>query len=113
MRSSTSVQSRSSPVLRAPSLQYHQGRGEGIDQRTSAFAAQHRRLPNHRASAGARIHLHRHDRVGRTEKPPSSWMPDQVINKIVERIENGDFCIIFPDNVSRPTSTTSGYYGLR
>jgi len=35
---------------------------------------------------------------GRTEKPPGSWTPDQVIDVLVERMRNGDFYIICPDN---------------
>lgn len=35
---------------------------------------------------------------GRTEKPPGSWTPDQVIGMLVERMGNGDFYIICPDN---------------
>jgi len=35
---------------------------------------------------------------GRTEKPPGSWTPDQVIDVLVERMGNGDFYIICPDN---------------
>jgi NAD(P)-dependent dehydrogenase (short-subunit alcohol dehydrogenase family) len=35
---------------------------------------------------------------GRTEKPPGAWTPDQVIDMLVERMSNGDFYIICPDN---------------
>jgi len=35
---------------------------------------------------------------GRTEKPPGSWTPDQVVDVLVERMGNGDFYIICPDN---------------
>jgi len=35
---------------------------------------------------------------GRTEKPPGSWTPDQVIDVLVDRMGNGDFYIICPDN---------------
>ena len=35
---------------------------------------------------------------GRTEKPPGSWTPEQVIDVLVERMGNGDFYIICPDN---------------
>jgi NAD(P)-dependent dehydrogenase (short-subunit alcohol dehydrogenase family) len=35
---------------------------------------------------------------GRTEKPPGSWAPDQVIDELVERMGKGDFYIICPDN---------------
>src|SRR6516225_5206647 len=35
---------------------------------------------------------------GRTEKPPGSWTPDQVIDVLVERMGNGDFYILCPDN---------------
>jgi NAD(P)-dependent dehydrogenase (short-subunit alcohol dehydrogenase family) len=35
---------------------------------------------------------------GRAEKPPGSWTPDQVIDVLIERMGNGDFYIICPDN---------------
>lgn len=35
---------------------------------------------------------------GRAEKPPGSWTPEQVIDVLVERMGNGDFYIICPDN---------------
>jgi NAD(P)-dependent dehydrogenase (short-subunit alcohol dehydrogenase family) len=35
---------------------------------------------------------------GRTEKPPGSWTPDQVIDILIERMGKGDFYIICPDN---------------
>src|ERR1700757_40933 len=35
---------------------------------------------------------------GRTEKPPGSWTPDQVIDVLVERMGKSDFYIICPDN---------------
>jgi NAD(P)-dependent dehydrogenase (short-subunit alcohol dehydrogenase family) len=35
---------------------------------------------------------------GRTEKPPGAWTPDQVIDMLIERMGNGDFYIICPDN---------------
>jgi NAD(P)-dependent dehydrogenase (short-subunit alcohol dehydrogenase family) len=35
---------------------------------------------------------------GRTEKPSGSWTPDQVVDMLVERMGNGDFYIICPDN---------------
>jgi len=35
---------------------------------------------------------------GRTDKPPGSWTPDQVVDMLVERMGNGDFYIICPDN---------------
>ena len=35
---------------------------------------------------------------GRTEKPPGSWMPDQVVNFMVAAMAAGDFYIICPDN---------------
>ena len=35
---------------------------------------------------------------GRTEKPPGSWTPDQVVDMLVERMGQGDFYIICPDN---------------
>ena len=35
---------------------------------------------------------------GRSEKPPGSWTPEQVIDILVERMGDGDFYIICPDN---------------
>jgi len=35
---------------------------------------------------------------GRSEKPPGSWTPEQVIDILVARIGDGDFYIICPDN---------------
>ena len=36
--------------------------------------------------------------LGRTEKPPDAWTPDQVVDMLVERMGAGDFYIICPDN---------------
>ena len=35
---------------------------------------------------------------GRSEKPPGSWTPEQVIDILVARMGDGDFYIICPDN---------------
>jgi NAD(P)-dependent dehydrogenase (short-subunit alcohol dehydrogenase family) len=35
---------------------------------------------------------------GRTEKPPGSWTPEQVVNFMVAAMAAGDFYIICPDN---------------
>ena len=35
---------------------------------------------------------------GRSEKPPGSWTPEQVIDILMERMGDGDFYIICPDN---------------
>jgi NAD(P)-dependent dehydrogenase (short-subunit alcohol dehydrogenase family) len=35
---------------------------------------------------------------GRTEKPPGSWMPEQVVDFMVAALAAGDFYIICPDN---------------
>ena len=35
---------------------------------------------------------------GRTEKPPGSWMPEQVVDLMVGVMAAGDFYIICPDN---------------
>ena len=37
-------------------------------------------------------------RRGRTEKPPGSWTPEQVVDKLIEGMAAGDFYIICPDN---------------
>lgn len=35
---------------------------------------------------------------GRTEKPPGSWTPEQVVDFMVAAMAAGDFYIIYPDN---------------
>jgi len=35
---------------------------------------------------------------GRTEKPPGAWMPDQVVDMLIQGMNQGDFYIICPDN---------------
>ena len=35
---------------------------------------------------------------GRTEKPPGAWLPDQVVDLLVEGIARDDFYILCPDN---------------
>jgi NAD(P)-dependent dehydrogenase (short-subunit alcohol dehydrogenase family) len=35
---------------------------------------------------------------GRTEKPPGAWLPDQVVDRLIEGIRLGDFYILCPDN---------------
>jgi NAD(P)-dependent dehydrogenase (short-subunit alcohol dehydrogenase family) len=37
-------------------------------------------------------------RRNRTEKPPGAWTPEQVVDMLVERMNQGDFYIICPDN---------------
>jgi NAD(P)-dependent dehydrogenase (short-subunit alcohol dehydrogenase family) len=37
-------------------------------------------------------------RLGRTTKPPGSWVPEQVIDTLVAGMAAGDFYIICPDN---------------
>ncbi len=37
-------------------------------------------------------------RRGRAEKPPGAWTPEQVIDFMEERLEEGDFYILCPDN---------------
>lgn len=37
-------------------------------------------------------------RRSRTEKPPASWMPEKVVDKLIEGMAAGDFYIICPDN---------------
>ncbi len=37
-------------------------------------------------------------RRGRTEKPPGAWMPDQVVDMLIEGMKQGDFYILCPDN---------------
>ena len=39
---------------------------------------------------------------GRTEKPASAWMPDQVVDRLVEGMTAGDFYIICIDNETTP-----------
>lgn len=41
---------------------------------------------------------------GRTEKPPGAWVPDQVVDMLVDSMHRGDFYIVCPDNdVTRET----------
>jgi len=35
---------------------------------------------------------------GRTERPPGAWLPDQVVDMLIEGIGRGDFYILCPDN---------------
>jgi NAD(P)-dependent dehydrogenase (short-subunit alcohol dehydrogenase family) len=35
---------------------------------------------------------------GRTEKPAGAWLPDQVVDLLIEGITRGDFYILCPDN---------------
>jgi NAD(P)-dependent dehydrogenase (short-subunit alcohol dehydrogenase family) len=39
---------------------------------------------------------------GRTEKPASAWMPDQVVQRLVDGMAAGDFYIICADNETTP-----------
>jgi NAD(P)-dependent dehydrogenase (short-subunit alcohol dehydrogenase family) len=41
---------------------------------------------------------------GRTEKPPGAWVPDQVVDMLIDSMHRGDFYIVCPDNdVTRET----------
>jgi len=35
---------------------------------------------------------------GRTEKPPGAWVPDQVVDTLIDSMHRGDFYILCPDN---------------
>ncbi len=35
---------------------------------------------------------------GRTEKPPGAWLPDQVVDLLIDGVHRGDFYILCPDN---------------
>jgi NAD(P)-dependent dehydrogenase (short-subunit alcohol dehydrogenase family) len=35
---------------------------------------------------------------GRTERPPGSWVPDQVVDMLIDGMNRGDFYILCPDN---------------
>lgn len=37
-------------------------------------------------------------RRNRTEKPPGAWVPDQVVDMLVDGMNRGDFYILCPDN---------------
>ena len=37
-------------------------------------------------------------RRGRTEKPPGAWLPDQVVDMLVDAINQDEFYILCPDN---------------
>ncbi len=36
------------------------------------------------------------------EKPPSAWLPEQVVDHLFERLASGDFYILCPDNETTP-----------
>jgi hypothetical protein len=35
---------------------------------------------------------------GRQEKPPGAWLPDQVVDMLIEGVNRRDFYILCPDN---------------
>jgi hypothetical protein len=35
---------------------------------------------------------------GRAEKPPGAWVPDQVVDLLIDGLRRGDFYILCPDN---------------
>ena len=35
---------------------------------------------------------------GRAEKPPGAWVPDQVVDLLIDGMHRGDFYILCPDN---------------
>jgi NAD(P)-dependent dehydrogenase (short-subunit alcohol dehydrogenase family) len=35
---------------------------------------------------------------GRTEKPPGAWVPDQVVDMLIDGMRRGDFYVLCPDN---------------
>jgi NAD(P)-dependent dehydrogenase (short-subunit alcohol dehydrogenase family) len=35
---------------------------------------------------------------GRAEKPPGAWVPDQVVDMLVDGMHRGDFYVLCPDN---------------
>jgi len=37
-------------------------------------------------------------RGGRAEKPPGAWTPDQVVDRLIAGVNQGDFYILCPDN---------------
>ena len=37
-------------------------------------------------------------RRGRTEKPPGAWLPEQVVDMLIDGMNKGDFYILCPDN---------------
>jgi hypothetical protein len=54
------------------------------------------RIASYRASSG--VDLYRHDARGRTEQPPGSWMPEQVVDCMMAAMAASDFYIICTDN---------------
>ena len=73
----------------------------GIKVLTEGLAHSLRNTPDCRISAhllvpGATFTGRTRD--GRTEKPPGSWLPHQVIEVMIEALNAGDFYIICPDN---------------
>jgi short-subunit dehydrogenase len=68
---------------------------------TEALAHQLRNVPGCKVSAHLLVPGFTYTgitRPRRSEKPPGAWSPEQVIDMMIERMGEGDFYIICPDN---------------
>lgn len=73
----------------------------GIKVLTEALAHELRNVPGCRITAHLLVPGFTFTgitRPRRTEKPPGAWLPEQVVDMMVERMSAGDFYIICPDN---------------
>ena len=68
-------------------LQCQQGRGEGADRSLGAQPAQCRGRADHRASADPGSTFTGMTSRGRTEKPPGAWVPDQVVDMLIDGMQ--------------------------
>jgi NAD(P)-dependent dehydrogenase (short-subunit alcohol dehydrogenase family) len=73
----------------------------GVKVLTEGLAHELRTVPGCRVSAHLLVPGFTHTgitRPQRAEKPPGAWTPEQVVDRLVERMAAGDFYIICPDN---------------
>jgi hypothetical protein len=78
----------------------------GVKAQTEALQHELRNIPDCKIAAHLMIPGHVFTALtarGRTEKPPGAWTPEQTIDFMIARIDDGDFYILCPDNdVPRP-----------
>ena len=73
----------------------------GVKALTEALQHELRNIPGCKISAHLMIPGHVFTGLtarGRTEKPPGAWTPEQTVDFMIERIDDGDFYILCPDN---------------
>ncbi len=71
----------------------------GVKVLTEALAHELRNVPGGRVSAHLLIPGFTFTGLTkRAEKPPAAWLPEQVVDMLVERMGRGDFYILCPDN---------------